>query len=54
MVISENPVAPPSAARVPAADSRTVEPQPAALPVDPPEVKPVTTPVRAEPVVNAE
>lgn len=50
MVISENPVAPPSAARVPAAGSPTVEPQPAALPVDPPEVEPVATPVRALPV----
>lgn len=50
MVITENPVAPPSAARVPAAGSPTVEPQPAALPVDPPEIKPVTIPVRSQPV----
>jgi cytoskeletal protein RodZ len=54
MVISENPVAPPSAARVPAAGSPTAEPQPTALPVDPPAVKPTVAPVRALPVPDAE
>jgi len=54
MVISENPVAPPNAARTPAAGAPPVEPQPAALPVDPPAVKPAEAPVRAQPVPDAE
>jgi cytoskeletal protein RodZ len=54
MVISENPVAPPNAARTPAAGAPLAEPQPAALPVDPPSVKPAVVPVRAQPVPDAE
>jgi cytoskeletal protein RodZ len=54
MVISENPVTPPNAAQVSATGSPPVEPQPAALPVDPPAVKPATAPMRAQPVPVAE
>jgi cytoskeletal protein RodZ len=54
MVISESPVAPPNAARVSATGSPSVEPQPAALPVDPPAVNPATAPMRAQPVPVAE
>ena len=53
MVISENPIAPPSAAAVPA-DNAPAEPQPVTLPVDPPLPKPTAKPVRAEPVPVAE
>jgi cytoskeletal protein RodZ len=53
MVISENPIAPPSAAPVPAGNS-PAEPQPVSLPVDPPQPKPTAKPVRAEPVPVAE
>ena len=53
MVISENPIAPPSAAPVPAGNS-PAEPQPVSLPVDPPQPKPTAKPVRAEPLPVAE
>jgi len=53
MVISENPIAPPSAAPVPPGNA-PAEPQPVSLPVDPPEPKPTAKPVRAEPVPVAE
>jgi cytoskeletal protein RodZ len=53
MVISENPIAPPSAAPVPAGNA-PAEPQPVTLPIDPPLPKPTAKPVRAEPVPVAE
>jgi len=53
MVISENPIAPPSAAPIPAGNA-PAEPQPVSLPVDPPLPKPTAKPVRAEPLPVAE
>lgn len=53
MVISENPIAPPSAAAVPTGNA-PAEPQPVTLPIDPPLPKPTAKPVRAEPVPVAE